>query len=413
MLIDMQEYSLTADPKATIENFEAFGTCVCQWQRGANWWLGDLARMAARRFPDTWMQVFPESMSPDHIARCRAVAEAYSAEERNPLASWTIHMRESKKPNRVALVQAHVEAGHTSDQAAKKPPETKSDRWLLVMDVNYFLHKTWASGAGNEAAKNVSDWVHRIIHREKVGLKAKGLTDFVCCFDSPSSHRKELTVDWEDGYKSKRTHKDPELIEQLKLVRELLDSQGACSVSVDGMEGDDCMTSYAATFPGRVTLLNGDKDLRQALSETCNILTGTDWEDNDHTGEKKLVYNWITAKSHAEKGFNYNGVHVTGITPAAFIEFQIIAGDPVDGIGGVASIGAKTAADLIHLFGDVASVIQAAKDEDERITEKKRAAIIEFEPRAEITRKLVTLRTDLKLPMTTRINSESTSEDKD
>ena len=34
---------------------------------------------------------------------------------------------------------------------------------------------------------------------------------------------------------------------------------------------------------------------------------------------------------------------------------------------------------------------------------KMREALIEFEPKLEITRKLVTLRTDLKLPSSTRI----------
>jgi DNA polymerase-1 len=75
----------------------------------------------------------------------------------------------------------------------------------------------------------------------------------------------------------------------------------------------------------------------------------------------------------------------------------------VDGIQGVAGVGEKGAADLIKEFGAVSACIEAAKAGDERIKEKKREALIEFEKRLDVTRQLVTLRTDLPLPSATRI----------
>jgi len=62
--------------------------------------------------------------------------------------------------------------------------------------------------------------------------------------------------------------------------------------------------------------------------------------------------------------------------------------------------GAK---DLISEFGTVGATIQAAKDEDERIKPKQREALIAFEPKADITLQLVTLRTDLQVRVHTRL----------
>jgi DNA polymerase-1 len=78
-------------------------------------------------------------------------------------------------------------------------------------------------------------------------------------------------------------------------------------------------------------------------------------------------------------------------------------GDNCDGIKGVSGIGEKGASDLIKQFGSVDGAIAAAKADDERIKPKKREALIEFEGKKDVTLQLVTLRTDLQLPASTRL----------
>jgi DNA polymerase-1 len=224
-------------------------------------------------------------------------------------------------------------------------------------------------------------------------LREKGLTDVACCLDSKVNHRKELTGEWEDKYKD-RPPKDPELGQQLNLVRELLKEKGFACLLLDGMEADDCMASFAKQFPGRVTLLTQDKDCRQCLSEKCNMLLDVEWSEDPTSGEALPEYKWLSAKQHTD---------ATGIPPEQWVEFQVLMGDATDGIKGANGIGEKGAADLVKEFGTVEAVIQAAKDGDERIKPKKRDALIEFEAKHEITRQLVTLRTDLQLPSTTQI----------
>ena len=388
MLIDLQESHLTAASDVGMDVFESFATGVCQWQRGCNWWIGDLARLAARRWPDTWQQIFPEWMSPDHIARCKVIAEAYAPDERNPLASWTIHMREAKKPDRIQRVAGHVDAGRTSDEAARI--ERDPTRWLIAVDVNYYLHRFWFSGAGVEAAQGVAEWAERTIDR----LKKKGLTDAACCFDSKTNHRKTLTETWEDKYKP-RPPKEPELIQQLHLVRELLEKKNLCCVSIDDMEADDIMASYAAQFDGRVTLFTQDKDARQCLSDRVNILLDIEWEQSATSGELMPQYQWLSAANHTEG---------TGLRPDQWTDYQTLMGDNVDGIKGCPGIGAKGATDLIQDFGTLESVFAAAESSDDRIKEKKREALLAFRgDTADVTRQLVTLKTDLNIPATTRL----------
>jgi DNA polymerase-1 len=282
-----------------------------------------------------------------------------------------------------------VDKGLTTDESRKVEQVERSERWLLAIDVNYFLHRFWFSGAGIESAVSVATWIQRTVER----LKEKGLTDVACCFDSHRNDRKELTKEWEDKYKD-RPPKDPELGQQLSLVHDLLSGRGFACVSVDGMEGDDVMASYAKQFDGRITLMTQDKDCRQCLSSKCNILLDVTWIQDETSGDHLPEYKWLSAKQHTE---------ATGIRPDQWTAYQAIMGDNCDGIKGAAGIGEKGAADLIKAFGSVEGAIEAAKADDDRIKPKKCAALIEFEDKKDITLQLVTLRTDLQLPASTRL----------
>lgn len=398
----MQELFLdTADLDTA--GLEAWGRDLAWWQRQINWYLGQLAIAAKEKLgEDNYSQVFPPDVSPGLIQRCEAVARAYPPKDRNPAASWSIHMQHANKPNRIALVAAAVDAGRTSDEERKNSAESKQvqnggPRWLLAIDVNYWITRMWASGAETEAAKEVSAWIKRTVGR----LKEKGLTDVVCCLDSSNSFRKELTKGWdeEDRYKNRAT-KDPELGNQLRLAEEMLSE--FCCAKLDGFEADDFMASYAKQFDGRVTLLTVDKDMRQCLSSKCNMLVDVEWSEDPTSGDMLPDYKWVSAKNHME-GCTYNGTSVVGISPEQWTTFQSLAGDSSDNIAGAVGIGAKIASDLVKEFGTIEEIIKAAKDGDERIKPKKRESLIEFEGKHEVTRQLVTLRTDLQLPTTTKI----------
>lgn len=376
----------------TMQEAEDLGEWFAQLQRDIMFYCGDLARYAERKWPDTHSQIWPPWVSPQMLSRAAGVCRAYPTEaERQHEATYTQFMQHAGKPDRQAILAEIVDRGLTTDESRKMPPaeSTPQIRWMLAIDVNYFLHRNWHSGAGVESASNVAGWIARTVER----LKAKGLTDVVCCFDSPTNHRRELTREWEDKYKD-RPPKPFELSQQLALVREMLDKQNFACVQIPDMEADDVMASYAKQFDGRVTLMTQDKDCRQCLSEKCNILLDVEWHADETSGEAVPDYKWVSAKSHTED---------TGIRPDQWCDYQCIMGDNVDGIKGAVGIGQKGAHDLIVAFGSAEAAIQAAKDSDERIKPAKRQALIEFESKLEITRKLVTLRDDLHVTNGTRI----------
>lgn len=384
----------------TLDEAERLGSVISTVARDIGFWLGDLARYTESRWPDAHHQAWPVFQSPGQLARNGAVCRAYPNEhDRQHKCTYSQYLQVATKPDRQKLLAEMV--GQTTDDSRAKqrgavptaepnvPAGNSSPRWLLAVDVNYFLHRFWHSGAGVEAATGVASWVQRTVER----LKGMGLTDVACCFDSHENHRKKLTEGWEDGYKP-RPPKEPELAQQLTLVRDLLQKANFSCVSVDGMEADDVMASYAKQFDGKVTLLTQDKDCRQCLSAKCNILLDVTWSEDTISGEHLPDYKWLTAKTHTE---------TTGIPPERWTAYQCIMGDNCDGIRGVEGIGQKGAADLVKEFGTVEAVIQAAKDGAESITAKKRVAIIAFEAKLEVTRKLVTLRDDLTVPNSTRI----------
>ena len=67
-----------------IEHLEFFGARLVAWQRGINWWLGDVAVAAEAIHPEGWEQCFPVDVSPGLILRCKAIAKAYPESNRNP-----------------------------------------------------------------------------------------------------------------------------------------------------------------------------------------------------------------------------------------------------------------------------------------------------------------------------------------
>ena len=384
----------------TIEEAQVWGETLAERQRDVMFQIGDLARYAEARWQDSAYQVFPEWVSPGLIQRTAGVAKAYPRiEDRQVEATYSQYLQNASKPDRMQRLQKIVEDGLTTDESrkadaeerkAKESAQVDRPRWILAVDVNYFLHRYWFSGAGVEAASSLATWIQRTAER----LKEKGLTDCVCCFDSKVNHRKEFTKDWEHKYKGNRGEKDPELVQQLNLVQELIKNSGLSCVQIEGMEADDVMASVAKQFPGKVTLLTQDKDCRQCLSEKCNMLLDVEWSSDETTGDAVAEYKWMSAKLHTE---------TTGIPPDKWIDMQMIMGDAADGIKGAIGIGEKGAADLVKMFGTVEAAIEAAKKGDERIKPKPRNALVEFEAKLEVTRKLVTLRTDLEIPASTRI----------
>lgn len=395
----------------TLQDCTSFAEGLAEAQRDVLFQIGDLYRYAANKWPDMHHQIWPEWVSPGLLERAAGVCRKYPEEaDRRHEATYSQYMQTANQPDRHERLHAIVEQGLTTDesrkaqQIARNAVDDKRPRWLLVVDVNYFLHRFWFSGAGVESAVGVAGWITRTVER----LREKGLSDCAACFDGQNNHRRELTKNWEDKYKGNRGPKEPELAQQLNLVHDLIKGSGIACVSIEGYEADDCIASYAKSFPGKVAMLSQDKDLKQCLDgQRVVMLLDVTWQEDETSGDMVPTYHWYTEKPHPQV-VTKNLLDDTGLTPQQFPDFQCLMGDATDCIAGAPGIGEKGALNLIREFGSVDACIQAAHSEDERLLKMPRGRImakglLELEPKLEITRKLVTLVNSLDVPTTTRI----------
>ena len=178
-------------------------------------------------------------------------------------------------------------------------------------------------------------------------------------------------------YKANRDAPPEDLMPQFPLVREAVKAFGIPSIELQGYEADDLIAAYthAATQSGAcVSIVSSDKDLMQLVTDRVNMI--------DTMKDRKISPAEVLEKFE--------------VGPERVIDVQSLAGDSVDNVPGVPGIGIKTAALLINEYGDLETLLERAGEIKQN---KRRENLIEFAEQARISRELVTLRTDIPLPV--------------
>lgn len=161
----------------------------------------------------------------------------------------------------------------------------------------------------------------------------------VLCDDG---HRRDL---WRRAiyppYKAKRDDldPDPDLFPQIKRIRSLLAGMGLPRVLIPDQEADDVIATIAHICSGpecRVTIVGGDKDLHQLVTEDVEIY--------DVMKEVRINCEYVRTKWGVQD-------------PRQVIDIQALMGDGVDGIPGAPGIGEKYAKELIGEYGTVWDVL--------------------------------------------------------
>ena len=190
--------------------------------------------------------------------------------------------------------------------------------------------------------------------------------------------RKTFRNDIYPDYKANRAETPPELIPQFSIVREAARACNVAAIELENFEADDLIATYAKTASAEgfsVTVVSGDKDLMQLVG-----------------GAVKL-YDPIKNKPIDEVAV----MEKFGVPPNRVVDVQSLAGDSSDNVPGVPGIGVKTAAELINQFGSLDNLLARASEIKQP---KRREALIANAEDARISRKLVTLKDDVPLPMT-------------
>ncbi len=181
--------------------------------------------------------------------------------------------------------------------------------------------------------------------------------------------RKEIFKD----YKANRPEAPQELKAQLPIAVELIKDMGFKMIEIPGYESDDIIASLAKLAAGKgikVKIVSHDKDMYQLIDD-----------------DKIVIFDPIKkVEINEQKCMEKFGVH-----PKDFTNFQALVGDSSDNIPGVKGIGVKTAAKLINKYHTLEN-IYAHIDEIKGALKKK---LLEGKENAFLSRKLVTLKTDL------------------
>ncbi|MFN3826141.1 MAG: DNA polymerase I [Micavibrio sp.] len=190
--------------------------------------------------------------------------------------------------------------------------------------------------------------------------------------------RKNFRYDLYADYKANRDETPADLIPQFGLIREATKAFGLPALEMEGFEADDLIAAYAreALSQGKkVTIVGSDKDLMQLLRDGVRMY-------------EPIKGRYLTLEDVQDK---------FGVTPDKVTDVQALVGDTSDNVPGVPGIGVKTAAQLISEYGDLESLLARV---DEIKQPKRRESLITHADMARLSKKLVTLRDDVPLPMT-------------
>ena len=146
---------------------------------------------------------------------------------------------------------------------------------------------------------------------------------------------------------------------QIPIIEELLVALGIPVVGQEEYEADDVIGTYAQNTQFSSTeIVTGDRDLFQLI-------------DN-----KKDVSVLYTSKGNLDHYREQQVLDKYGIRADQYVDYAILRGDPSDGLPGAKGVGDKTAAKLIHQFGDLDSVIKAAEIGNTEIRERIAISIL-------------------------------------
>ena len=147
------------------------------------------------------------------------------------------------------------------------------------------------------------------------------------------------------AYQSGRVF-DPELLEQLELLPELVGAMGFTAAKQPGYEADDFLAAAVAQEEkrgGTSLVATSDRDSFQLVSELTTVLQPV-------KGVSELA-----RIRPAEVRERY------GVEPAQVPDFIALRGDPSDKLPGARGVGPKTAASILGEYGTLEAALEAGR----------------------------------------------------
>ena len=241
---------------------------------------------------------------------------------------------------------------------------------LYLLDTFAFIFRSYFA---NPRLKNGAAYTFARIALQL--LEKHKPTHIAAVFDTPEpTFRHEIYPD----YKANRDAMPEDLRPQIPLIRQLIEAMNIPIVELHGFEADDVMGTLArrAAADGLgAVIVSPDKDLLQLVDDAAGITVlntkdGEIWHDRE--GVKARM----------------------GVFPEQVVDYLSLLGDASDNVKGVPGIGEKGAAQLLEKYGNLDGVL-THKDE---LKPKQREGLETASEWLDLTKRLVTVVTDLELP---------------
>ena len=249
-----------------------------------------------------------------------------------------------------------------------------SNRLLLVDGSSYFFRAFHALPPLTNTKGQPTGAIYGVVNMIKRLIKDYQPKQIAVVFDAKG---KTFRDEWYPAYKAHRPPMPTELSSQFKPLIDFLKALGLPLLIIDGVEADDVIGTLAhqATQEGLpVVISTGDKDMAQLVNEHVTLINTMSNQRLDEAGVKEKF----------------------GVTPLQMIDYLTLVGDTSDNIPGVTKCGPKTAVKWLTQYETLDKLIANANDIGGKIGEYLRADI----PRLALSKKLVTIKTDLALPLT-------------
>lgn len=213
---------------------------------------------------------------------------------------------------------------------------------LLLVDGSALLHRAYhAYPPLTSKTGQIVGAAYGVVSMLISALETVEPTHVMVAWDLPKPtfrHEKYL------AYKAQRPKADVEMVEQIPLVKELIETMGIVQLEQEGYEADDIIGTLSQGQDGDVIILTGDQDTMQLVSEQVRVLTPPKGKEPAKLYGPDEVLNKY------------------GVPPAKIVDYKALVGDHSDNIPGVAGIGPKTAAALIKMFGSLELVYRDIKE---------------------------------------------------
>lgn len=244
---------------------------------------------------------------------------------------------------------------------------------ILVDGSSYFFRAFHALPPLTNSKGQPTGAIYGVVNMIKRLIKDYQPEELAVVFDAKG---KTFRDEWYPEYKAHRPPMPQELSSQFTPLIELLEAMGIPILIIEGVEADDVIGTLAtqATEQGvSVVISTGDKDMAQLVNEHISLINTMNNSAMDIEGVKEKF----------------------GIMPSQVIDYLTLIGDSVDNVPGVTKCGPKTAIKWLTEYQSLDNLIRNANQIGGKIGDYLRESI----PQLPLSKKLVTIKTDVSLPL--------------